>query len=280
MQLDDARQRKPGQEQRRTRPARQVPRHRVLDSYVDAFTEGSFLDMVREAVQEQRPVLVANHNLHSLALHDRDPEFQRFYAAADHVFIDGAPVIALARLRGARLSSAHRLAVLDWIWPLFAQAEAEGWHVVHIGGAVPMLDRVRALVEERHPRLNLTLIDGYFDPDDPRENGVVLDAVKQAEPDVLLVGMGMPRQEQWLLRNLPALPPATVITVGGVLSFLGGDRPTPPRWLGPFGAEWLFRLATEPRRLWRRYLLEPLPLVPSVTREVVESVSARRTARL
>jgi N-acetylglucosaminyldiphosphoundecaprenol N-acetyl-beta-D-mannosaminyltransferase len=65
------------------------------------------------------------------------------------------------------------------------------------------------------------------------------------------------------------------VTVGGVMGYLGGDRPTPPRWLGRFGLEWLYRLVTEPRRLWRRYLIEPLPLVRPLVREIWDARSRR-----
>jgi len=109
---------------------------------------------------------------------------------------------------------------------------------------------------------------------DPDQNHAVLERLRELRPDVLLVGMGMPRQEHWLHNHLGQMPRCVVVTVGGILSFLGEDRPTPPRWLGRLGFEWVFRLATEPRRLWRRYLLEPLVLVPVFMR----AIAARRSA--
>lgn len=254
-------------------------RHPVLDTYVDAFTIPGFLEVLAEAARLRRRLLVGNHNMHSLALQRSDPEFARLYELLDFVFIDGAPVVALARLRGRGVRMEHRLAVLDWIWPLFAHAEAHGLRVVHVGGTAPMLERVREAALAAHPDLQLTLVDGFFDPDDAAQNSAVLDAVAAARPDVLLLGMGMPRQERWLLRNVDALPPCPVVTVGGVLSFVGDDRPTPPRWLGPWGVEWLYRLVTEPTRLWRRYLIEPLPLVPVVAREAVRAAARSRRRR-
>ncbi len=80
--------------------------------------------------------------------------------------------------------------------------------------------------------------------------------------------MGMPRQEAWVLANLDDLPPTVVITVGGIFGYLADDRPTAPRWMGTLGVEWLFRLVTEPRRLWRRYLVEPLVLIRPILRAV------------
>jgi N-acetylglucosaminyldiphosphoundecaprenol N-acetyl-beta-D-mannosaminyltransferase len=262
-----------------TRPRRPA-RHPVLDGYVDAFSVPGFLDTLTYSAECRERLLVGNHNMHSLALHRTDPEFARFYEQLDFVFIDGAPVVGLARMRGPGVGMEHRLAVLDWIWPLFAHAEANGMSIVHVGGSRAMLDDVRTTVLSRHPGLRLTLIDGYFDAADPGQNAAVLAAVAAADPDVVLVGMGMPRQERWLLHNLDALPHCPVVTVGGVLSFIGADRPTPPRWLGRIGLEWVYRLATEPTRLWHRYLVEPLPLLPVVAREAAGALarSSRRTS--
>ncbi|WP_298459295.1 WecB/TagA/CpsF family glycosyltransferase [uncultured Cellulomonas sp.] len=251
-------------------------RHRVLDGYVDAFEVDQFIDMLSGAARRGERALVGNHNMHSLALQRSDARFAMLYEQLDYIFIDGTPVVWLSRLRGPGVRLEHRLAVLDWIWPLFAYAEAHGLSIVHVGGAEPMLGRVRDAALSRHPGLRLTLVDGFFDTEDPVQNQAVVDAISAAKPDVLLVGMGMPRQERWLLANVESMPRCPIVTVGGVLSFIGDDRPTPPRWLGPLGVEWIYRLVTEPTRLWRRYLVEPLPLVPVVALEVLGAVRRSR----
>ena len=244
------------------------PRWPLLGTWVEGFTVASFLDTVAAALAHGGRTLVANHNVNSLTLYQRDPEFRAFYERADHVFIDGTPVVGLARLTGAPARTEHRIGVLDWIWPLLERAERVGWRVAHLGSDQPVISQARRLVLGRHPGLTLTTLSGYFDADDPAANAEVLRRLREARPAVLLVGMGMPRQERWVLRHLDELPDCVVVTVGGIFGYLGGDRPTAPRWLGPLGLEWAFRLATEPRRLWRRYLVEPFGLVPAVAREL------------
>ena len=251
----------------RPEPVR-AERFHFLGTFVDGFTIASFIERLAHAVARDESLLVTNHNINSLTVLQHDPKFADLYDRAGAVFVDGQPVVALGRLFGAPVKAEHRVAVLDWIWPLFDRAEREGWRIVHLGGSRAVLEEVRAKVVRQHPRLSLTLVDGFFDPSDPVQNGAVLDEIRQARPTVLLVGMGMPRQEHWLQDNLDALPPTVAVTVGGILSFLGDERPTAPRWMGRLGIEWLFRLATEPRRLWRRYLVEPLALVPAVAREL------------
>jgi N-acetylglucosaminyldiphosphoundecaprenol N-acetyl-beta-D-mannosaminyltransferase len=245
-----------------------LQRYHLLGSWLDDYTVPTLLQDIAAAAATGRPWLIANHNVNSLALMQTAPAFRDFFRRPDRIFIDGTGVLGLAKLLGHPLHSDHRVAVLDWIWPLCALAEEQGWRLAHLGGSGSGLRRARAAILARHPGLDLVTVDGFFDVGSPAEVEAVLSELRLARPTVLLVGMGMPRQELWLDRHLADLPSCVVITVGGILSFVGGERPTPPRWLGRLGLEWLYRLATEPRRLWRRYLLEPWHLLPAVLREV------------
>lgn len=263
---------------RRTGHALPPASYGLLDTRVDGFTLATFLDHLRAAVRAGHRHVIANHNVNSLALFRRSAPFRRFYEhLADVVVVDGMAVVAIARALGRPLARHHRVAVLDWIHPVCALARRERWHLLHLGGRGPTMERARERLTAAHPGLRLTLEDGYFDArKGSAENDEVLRRVREADPDVLLLGMGMPRQEVWLLENHDELPECTVITVGGIFGYLGGDRPTCPRWLGQVGLEWLFRVATEPRRLWRRYLVEPLPLVPPVLRAAIRERRAGR----
>lgn len=240
-------------------------------TWVNPFTLEQFLETVRHEVRRGGRSLIVNHNVNSLAWFRRSPAFRSLYASGDYCFIDGTAVGLIARLNGWPFRRKHRVAVLDWFWPLGDLAAREGWAVAHIGADDNTIAVARDRVAARQPTLKLALANGYFDPADPVENAEVIQWIEHQKPDVLLVGMGMPRQERWLQQNFDALPPCVVITVGGALGYIGGSRPTPPRWLGPLGVEWLFRLMTEPRRLWKRYLVEPLPLVPRMVRDLCRS---------
>ena len=250
---------------------------RVLDVSVNDFTEVSLMVRIAMSVRQGRQTLIANHNVNSLALCKRDEIFREFYDHADYVFIDGAPVVGLARLSGSPASMRNRVGVLDWIWSLLDMGEMYGWRIVHLGSTTPVIDRAVHLIRTRHPSLKFTCVPGFFDLSNSLENRSILRVIAEKSPDILLVGMGMPRQEKWVLENLSKLPDCVIITVGGIIGYLGGDRPTAPRWLGGLGAEWLFRLVTEPRRLWRRYLVEPLVLWPRLREEAARRIFKRRS---
>lgn len=247
-----------------------VARYELLNTWLDAFTLETLLSEIDFA--SGRRYVIGNHNMNSLTLLRKSPGFRAFYDRADAIFVDGMAVVAVARLLGVPLGRHHRLGVLDWISPFCSLAERRGWRVVHVGGTEEGSNRARARLQALHPHLRLTTVPGFFDVRrGSGENDEALARVRDAKPDVLLVGMGMPRQEIWIEENLDRLPGCPIITVGGVLSYLAGERPTCPRFVGQLGFEWLFRLATEPRRLWRRYLVEPLPLLALVVRHVVRS---------
>lgn len=249
-------------------PGPAATREHFLGTWVNRFTVPAFLEHLAKLVGAGRS-LVLNHNLNSLALLDRSVAMRSLYEKADAIFVDGLPVVWLGRLLGADIRAEHRIGVLDWIWPFVELAENKGWTVVHVGGDEEIAIGASAAIHARHPGLELVVLDGYFDQRrGSEENAAVLERVAAARPDVLLVGMGMPRQEQWIEENLDDLPACPIVTVGGILGFVAQVRPTPPRWTGRLGVEWLYRLTTEPLRLWRRYLVEPLGLAPRVAREL------------
>jgi N-acetylglucosaminyldiphosphoundecaprenol N-acetyl-beta-D-mannosaminyltransferase len=212
--------------------------------------------------------LVANHNLHSLALRRVHPELDAFFARADLIEVDSAPLIAWARLLGHPARSFHRCTYLDWRHSFWAQAAREGWRVFVLAGRPGVAASACARILAEHPNLELAARSGWFDaaPGSAEDRDVV-GAINRFQPDVLMVGMGMPRQELWVLRNLEALPACAVFTVGGAFDYEAGVQTACPRWLGQLGLEWLFRLLNDPKRLFVRYCVEPWSLLPLAARD-------------
>ncbi|WP_460359411.1 WecB/TagA/CpsF family glycosyltransferase [Mycobacterium sp. ZZG] len=198
--------------------------------------------------------LLLNHNLHSAYLHEVDGDFRRLYERADWVVVDGAPILWLASYySGHRFSCAYRISSTDWVDALSFLA---GPHRLFIFGATA--ESNREAVKRLRERLTDWAVDGV--------DGYVSDelAIRQLNDfnaDLVLIGLGMPRQEYFLLRHYAELPDATYATVGGAIDYIAGATKLAPRWLGRFGIEWLWRLLNEPRRLAYRYLIEPLLLL-------------------
>lgn len=214
--------------------------------------------LIAEAVARGKCRIIANHNLHSIYLYYHDSKMRDFYTKADYTHVDGMALVLLGRLLGLPLSREHRVTYADWIEPLMEEANQQGWRLFYLGSKPEVAERGAKLLQERLPSLQIATAHGYFDAcPDSQENQAVLEAIKAYQPHVLMVGMSMPRQEHWVLDNLDQLSANAVLTTGAAMDYVAGVVPTPPRWAGRWGLEWLFRLLAEPGRLWQRYLLEP-----------------------
>ena len=215
--------------------------------------------LVEQGIRERQKWVIANHNLHSVYLFHRHAKLREFYSGADWVYLDGMPLVALGRLYGYPLQREHRVTNADWTVPLMELAAGRGWRVFHLGSPKQVAEKGAAELRKRYPTLQIEVSDGYFDArPDSAENEALVERINAYRPDLLMVGMGMPRQEFWTQENYARLD-AHVILSSNVAAFdlLAGAVPTPPRWSGQLGLEWMFRLINEPRRLFTRYLIEP-----------------------
>lgn len=243
---------------------------RLLWSGVDLLTERQLVANLAESARTRRRITVGNHNMHSLYVGRRDERLHRFYEQADLVFVDGMPLIWALRAGGAPALREHRLTGLDWLHPLLERTAAGNMRVVHLGGHIDTSERAAGSLRRSHRGLDLHVLDGHFDArPNSQENRAVLADIERLAPDILLVGMGMPRQEMWIQANRDLLSAPVVVAIGGTFSYLGGEQRTPPRWLGRWGLEGAFRLATGPRRLHHRYTIEPIVLAPALLRDIV-----------
>ena len=247
-------------------------RLRLLGGEVDLVTPAEVMAFTAAAVTAKRPAIVANHNLHSLHQTRRDPAMQAFYAAADLIEADSTPLIAWGALLGRPIRRRHRATYLDWRELFWAEACRRGWRVFYLGGAPGVAERGASAIRERWPRARVGAADGYFEPGSAGDASR-LETIRNFRPDVLFVGMGMPRQERWVVENRAALPVCVTFNVGAAFDYEAGAQATPPRWTGRLGVEWLWRLVGDPRRMARRYLLEPWTLIPAAIGDVGRTIT-------
>ena len=226
----------------------------MLEVGVDCITvEGLHTEVAR--LVRRRGGVVLNANAHCLNLCHEDEGLRDFFAAADVVFCDGTGVRLAARMLGERLP--ERITYADWLPRLAALAEEQGFTLFFLGARPGVAWEAARRLEASHPDLRIVGVrHGYFDhrAGSP-ENGAVVAEINAARPDVLLVGLGMPLQERWLMENRRRLDVGVTLTGGAVFDYASGRLRRGPRLLTDNGLEWLARLIVEPRRLWRRYLL-------------------------
>jgi N-acetylglucosaminyldiphosphoundecaprenol N-acetyl-beta-D-mannosaminyltransferase len=172
---------------------------------------------------------------------------------ADLVYCDGYGVRLAARV--LNLPIPHRMTGADWIWSLATLCELSGQSVYLLGSEPPIAREAAQRLRYWYPRLDVVgAHHGYFELNSPHNERVIED-INEHAPRVVLVGMGTPKQELWVDRYADRLGGAVVWTVGALFDYVSGRVPRAPGWLADNGLEWIFRLAVEPRRMWRRYLL-------------------------
>ena len=251
------------------------PRLRLLGAEVDVVTPEEVLAFTAQCAGVRRKAVVANHNAHSLYLVGRDEGMRALYRRADLIEIDSVPLIAWGRFLGADVSRRHRATYLDWRDAFWRRAGAEGWRVFHLGGAPGVGEQARVAIQARYPNVEIGVRHGFFDPEGP-ENDRIVEEIAAFDPHVLLVGMGMPRQEAWIEANFDRLPGSVIFPIGAAFDFEAGRSKTPPRWTGRMGLEWLHRFAHEPKRLFSRYFVEPWSLLGYAASDLKRALAGRQ----
>ncbi|WP_421740063.1 WecB/TagA/CpsF family glycosyltransferase [Caulobacter sp.] len=238
-------------------------RVRLLGETMDLVRAEEVFHFVSGRLARGESSVVANHNLHSLYLIRQNARVRAFFQTADLVEVDSTPLLLWARVIGNASRQFHRCTYLDWRDLFWARAQAENWRVFFVGGEPGVAERAREKILSDWPGVTLETHHGFFDARaSSPENAAVVETINAFKPDILLVGMGMPRQEIWVLENHAAvLGPCVHFTVGGAFDYEAGVQKAAPRWMGQMGVEWLFRLMADPRRLFSRYCVEPWFLV-------------------
>ena len=182
-----------------------------------------------------------------------DPELRGIHNRAGLVTPDGMPLVWLGRLHG----HAHidRVYGPDLMLACCAASAAKRYRHFLYGGGPGVAERLARKLTERFPALVIvgTWSPPFGEPTSAEEQAAI-ETINAARPDIVWVGLSTPRQERWMARQVGRLSAPVLVGVGAAFDFNAGLKPQAPRWMQRSGLEWLFRLGTEPRRLWRRYL--------------------------
>jgi N-acetylglucosaminyldiphosphoundecaprenol N-acetyl-beta-D-mannosaminyltransferase len=198
---------------------------------------------------------VVTPNVDHIVQLQHDQDLRQAYANASLVIADGWPLVAAARLLGRPVP--ERVAGSDLVPRLFAAASPERPLRAYLLGAAPgVAERAAARIEQTWP--NVSVVGTNSPPQgfdaDSAQCDAVLQLIAAAQPQLLVVGLGAPKQEIWLNRYHPRLAAKVAIAAGATIDFLAGEQTRAPRWVQRLYLEWLYRIGTDPKRLTIRYL--------------------------
>jgi len=221
-------------------------------------TSQDLIDVSARAIARHERCTIGNHNLHSLYYWYKEPKMREYNSLADYTNAEGISLVLLGRLFGVPIERKHRTVYFDFL-PILADAACHGrWKLFYLGSKPGVAENAARRLRARHPGLEIRTHHGHFNAErSSEENKKVLAEIKNYDPDILMVGMGMPRQEIWILENNDDISTRVTYCCGALMDLVAGELPTPPRWISALGFEWLCRLISQPARVWRRYLVEP-----------------------
>ena len=224
----------------------------ILGQRVDYTTYDRATAQVLEMVDDGRGGYVCISTVHMVMEGHDDPDFQRIVNGADLVTPDGMPLVWGLKLLGIKQAERVYGPALTPI--LCGEAARQGVAVGFYGGAGEVLERMKANLLRDYPDLNIAyLYSPPFRPLTEQEDEQVVRDITVSGARVLFIGIGCPRQERWMATHKDRLT-MPLLGVGAAFDFIAGIKPQAPGWMQRAGLEWLFRLVSEPKRLWRRYL--------------------------
>ena len=248
----------------------------LLGVRVDALTAAEVGERISSAIAGGDRRLLGAHNLHSVYLYQRNPHLRTFYGIAHDVPIDSMALVGLARLLRYPVGRRHRTTSLDWIDSVLDKAVENQWRIFYFGSRPGVVEDGARAWRTNHPGLQIATAHGYIESGGKPANDELLAKIRAFSPHILMVGLGQPRQEKWIVENWQSVDASVVLMAGALIDYAAGAIPMPPRWLGRIGFEWLFRLCSEPRWLWRRYLVEPWFLVGLFARDLAGRLQGRQ----
>lgn len=212
------------------------------------------VEVISDWIVEDDRQFVCVTGMHGIMECRQDETLRMIHNRSGLTTPDGMPMVWAAHRAGA--GDVSRVYGPDLMAAVCNQAAREGWSSYFVGGAPGVAEALIRTLRESYPGLRIA---GHESPPfralEPDEELAMVTRINQANPDLVWVGLGTPKQEVWMWEHRPQLEAPVILGVGAAFDLVSGALRQAPRWMQRSGLEWLYRLCVEPRRLWRRYLL-------------------------
>jgi N-acetylglucosaminyldiphosphoundecaprenol N-acetyl-beta-D-mannosaminyltransferase len=231
-----------------------IPRANILGVGVSAINTLQALQTIDQWIHRREQKYICVTGVHGIMESQRDTSLKQIHNQAGLVTPDGMPLVWLSRLKG--FPSVERVYGPDLMLALCKKSLTSGYRHYFYGGVEGVPEKLITRLTQQFPGLR---VGGFwsppFTPLTPDQDEEIIRKINTTEPDIVWVGLSTPKQEYWMYRHLGRVRAPVMIGVGAAFDFHAGVKKQAPRWMQRNGLEWLFRLMKEPRRLWRRYLI-------------------------
>ena len=245
-----------------------LPNFKVLGVRVHNVPMAETLSLVQHWIRNDREChFVVATGMHGVIEARKNPEFKDVLNSADLFVPDGYSLVWAGRRRGHLIPG--RVCGTDLMWEMMAVSQDEGYSNFFYGDTEETLERLTARLKWEFPKLKIA---GAHSPPfrtlSSEEQDQEIQIINQSNADIIWVGLGLPKQERWIFEHKDALNVPVAVGVGAAFKFHSGQVQRAPRWVGEKGFEWLWRLIQEPKRVWRRALIDGPRFVACVALEL------------
>jgi len=241
-------------------PSNTQSRANILGVNVDSVNLAQAVASIERLIEDGSPRYVCLAPAHSIMECWRNSEIRRVFNKSALVAPDGMSLVWVLTMQGHK--HVGRVYGPDLMQVMFQRAGDTGHLHFLVGGTEDVLSRLNDRFSSDYPESRIVgSLAPPFRTLADHEDQAIVEQINRANPDIVWVGLGSPKQERWMAQHRDRLRAPVLIGVGAAFDFLSGEKPQAPRWMQRSGLEWLFRLASEPRRLWPRYRQYPLFVV-------------------
>ena len=233
-------------------PTAKYPSINILGMNIRAIKKEEILSEIISRIKSKKRSYICLPNVHSTVLFQSNKKFRNAMLSADFLIPDGLPLAWVSSIKDQKID---RIRGSDLMLTFCQLSHKHHFSHYFYGGEPGIPEKLAAELRKKFPWLNVVgMFSPPFRPLSPEEDSQIVERINKANPDILWVGLGAPKQEIWILEHRKRLDVPIIIAVGAAFDFLSGNSKQAPKWIQDMGFEWFFRLIQEPRRLWKRYL--------------------------
>lgn len=241
-----------------------MSRIKFLNTEIDNLTMNEAVERIEQLILERKPSYVVTPNVDHIVKLEDDEEFQNVYKEADLILTDGMPLIWISNFKGTKIK--EKLSGSDLFPKVCDLASKKGYKVFLLGAAEGVAAKAAENLKDKYDGLNVvgTYSPSYGFENDKEEIEKIIEMINMVKPDVLAVGLGAPKQEKFLYNYKNRLNVPVSLAIGASIDFEAGNINRAPKWMQSSGLEWFYRLCKEPKRMFKRYIIDDMKIAKLV----------------
>lgn len=238
-----------------------MSRIKFLNTNVDNLTMNEALEKINQLIIRKSPSYVVTPNVDHIVKLEKDIELQKVYDKADLILTDGMPLIWISKLKSNPIK--EKVSGSDLFPKVCELAANKGYKVFLLGAAEGVAQKAADNLKAKYPKL---IVSGTYSPSygfEKKDDEInhIISLINEVKPDILAVGLGAPKQEKFIYKYKDKLNVPISLAIGASIDFEAGNIERAPKWMQKCGLEWFYRLCKEPKRMFKRYLIDDLQII-------------------